>query len=50
VGYKTVLVLSGGTKQQYLSRYAYQPDKIVNSIADLYPEELEKEFCYAEAA
>jgi len=29
-------VLSGGTKQEDLKRYGYQPDLVVNSIADLY--------------
>jgi NagD protein len=40
MGYKTVLVLSGGTKREDLRRYAYQPDKIVSSVADLKHEEL----------
>jgi len=35
LGFKTVLVLSGGTRLDDLSRYAYRPDKIVDSIADL---------------
>ena len=35
MGYRTVLVLSGGTNRSDLSRYAYQPDEIVESIADL---------------
>jgi NagD protein len=35
MGYNTVLVLSGGTSREDLSRYAYRPDTIVNSIADL---------------
>lgn len=33
--YHTVLVLSGGTKQEDLPRYAYRPDLIVESLADL---------------
>jgi NagD protein len=35
LGYKTILVLSGGTKRDDLSNYAYCPDRIVDSIADL---------------
>lgn len=35
MGYRTVLVLSGGTKQDDLKHYAFRPDIIVNSIADL---------------
>ena len=35
MGYRTVLVLSGSTRREDLSRYAYQPDMIVESIADL---------------
>ena len=35
MGYRTVLVLSGGTRREDLSRYAYRPDTIVESIADL---------------
>lgn len=35
MGYRTVLVLSGGTKRQDLDRFAYQPDLVVESIADL---------------
>jgi len=35
MGYRTVLVLSGGTRAVDLARYGYQPDEIVNSIADL---------------
>ncbi len=35
LGYRTVLVLSGGTKREDLLRYAYRPDLIVDSIADL---------------
>lgn len=39
MGYRTVLVLSGGTSEQDLRMYGYQPDVIVNSIADLRTEE-----------
>lgn len=35
LGYRTVLVLSGGTQQTDLAQYAFQPDLIVDSIADL---------------
>jgi NagD protein len=44
LGYRTVLVLSGGTARDDLSRYAYQPDLVVESIADLCPERLAEEF------
>jgi 5'-nucleotidase len=35
LGYKTVLVLSGGTRRDDLVRYAYRPDKVADSIGDL---------------
>ncbi|MEX2142708.1 MAG: TIGR01457 family HAD-type hydrolase [Pirellulales bacterium] len=35
MGYRTVLVLSGGTRREDLSRFAYCPDTVVDSIADL---------------
>jgi len=35
MGYKTVLVLSGGTKREDLHRYTYQPDLVIDSIGDL---------------
>jgi NagD protein len=35
--YKTVLVLSGGTRIEDLARYAYQPDLIVPSLGALTP-------------
>lgn len=35
MGYQTVLVLSGGTRREDLARYAYRPDIVVDSIADL---------------
>jgi NagD protein len=35
LGYNTVLVLSGSTKETDLPRFAYRPDRIINSIADL---------------
>jgi NagD protein len=44
LGYKTILVLSGSTRETDLVRYAYRPDKIVESIADLTPQGLLAEF------
>jgi NagD protein len=44
LGHKTVLVLSGGTRQEDLDRYAYRPDLVVDSIADLDHAELLREF------
>jgi NagD protein len=35
LGYRTVLVLTGSTRLEDLRRYAYRPDLVVNSIADL---------------
>src|SRR5437660_81066 len=35
MGYRTALVLSGGTQRDDLKRYAYRPDFILESIADL---------------
>jgi NagD protein len=36
LGYHTVLVLSGGTSRADLDRYAYHPELVVDSIADLH--------------
>jgi NagD protein len=44
LGFKTILVLSGGTRREDLAHYAYRPDKIVDSIADLDPDGLAHEF------
>ena len=44
LSFKTILVLSGGTRREDLARYAYRPDQIVDSIADLDPVELQHEF------
>jgi NagD protein len=44
LNYRTILVLSGSTRREDLARYAYRPDKIVDSVADLSPLELEREF------
>jgi NagD protein len=35
LGYRTILVLSGSTRRDDLVRYAYRPDRVVESIADL---------------
>lgn len=35
MGYRTILVLSGGTQREDLNQYAYSPDCVVDSIADL---------------
>jgi NagD protein len=35
MGYRTVLVLSGGTKQEDLTTYAFRPDLVVDSVASL---------------
>lgn len=44
LGFKTILVLSGGTRRDDLSRFAYRPDQIVDSIAELNLDELLREF------
>ncbi len=41
MGYNTVLVLSGGTSREDLKKFAYRPDVVVNSIADLVGHDLE---------
>jgi NagD protein len=35
MGYQTILVLSGGTSEADLGRFAYRPDLIVPSVAEL---------------
>jgi len=35
MGYRTILVLSGGTSKEQLKEFSYQPDRVVNSIRDL---------------
>jgi NagD protein len=35
MGYRTVLVLSGGTRRDDLVKYAFRPDHVVASVADL---------------
>jgi len=44
LGYRTILVLSGGTCREDLTRFAYRPDKVVASVADLNPGELAEQF------
>ncbi len=44
LNYRTILVLSGSTRREDLGRYAYRPDRIVESVASLDPLELEREF------
>jgi NagD protein len=44
LGFKAILVLSGGTRREDLDRYAYRPDMIVDSIDELDHEELMREF------
>ena len=34
LGFRTVLVLTGGTRREDLTRYAYQPDLVVSSLAE----------------
>ena len=35
MSYKTILVLSGITKREQLSRYAYKPDLVVESVNEI---------------
>ena len=50
MGYRTALVMSGGTNPEDLANYAYQPDLVVDSIADLCQEvEPAQELCVAGA-
>jgi NagD protein len=44
LGFKTVLVLSGTTREQDLVRYAYRPDSVVPSIGELSHQKLADEF------
>lgn len=44
LGFKSILVLSGGTQREDLSRFAYRPDQIVDSIAELDLDEMLSEF------
>lgn len=38
LGYRTILVLSGGTKREDLDKFAFQPDLIVEDIGSVDPE------------
>ncbi len=40
MGYQTILVLSGGTQLTDLPKFAYTPDRVINSVADLLTPEL----------
>jgi NagD protein len=44
LGYRTILVLSGSTRPEELPRYAYRPDKVVATIAELDHARLIEEF------
>ena len=44
LGYRTILVLSGGTRREDLARFAYRPDRVVESVAELNPQELAQQF------
>jgi NagD protein len=44
LSYTTILVLSGGTRREDLGRYAFRPDKVVESIAELNHSKLIREF------
>ncbi|MBL8827985.1 MAG: TIGR01457 family HAD-type hydrolase [Planctomycetaceae bacterium] len=35
LGYRAILVLSGGAQREDLTHYAYRPDRVIDSIADL---------------
>jgi len=35
MGYRTILVLSGGTQREDLSKFAFRPDIVLDSVADL---------------
>jgi NagD protein len=48
LGYHTILVLSGSTSMADLDRYAYRPDRVVDSIADLSHDDLVREFSGAD--
>jgi NagD protein len=36
-GLRTVLVLTGSTKEENIARFPYRPTRVVSSIADLVP-------------
>jgi NagD protein len=35
LGFRTILVLSGGTKQEHIDRFAYAPDVVIDSVASI---------------
>ncbi len=47
MGYTTVLVLSGGTKRENLALFAYRPDFVMESVADLCRDEVLREITSA---
>jgi NagD protein len=49
LGYRTVLVLSGSTRREDLAHYAYRPDLVADSIADLSHERLVTAFARPES-
>src|SRR3954468_20377184 len=49
LGFKTILVLSGGTALDELQHYTYRPNKVVDSIADLSHARLLQDFSRAGA-
>jgi NagD protein len=40
LGFKTILVLSGGTRREDLAKYAYRPDRVIESLAELHHEDV----------
>jgi len=50
MGYRTALVLTGSTRREDLKRYAYRPDVILDSIADLCDEQVYAEVVAAHMA
>jgi NagD protein len=44
LNYKTILVLTGSTRREDVERLAYLPDLIVESLADLDPIALDRQF------
>ena len=47
LGYRTILVLSGGTRPDDLAKFAFTPDVVVDSVADLSDEILLAAPCFA---
>jgi NagD protein len=50
LGYHTILVLSGGTTEERLPTFAYQPDRVVKSVANLSVEYFEEMMAQRAAA